>query len=70
MRQGCMLPAEGARAARSTMSRTTFSETGFGRNARQEYRVETASFISTKFPFRKPGTSNSLKNKATFVCIF
>ena len=35
-RQGWILPADGARAARSTISRTIFSGTGVGRNARQE----------------------------------
>src|SRR5215467_759239 len=41
-----MLPADGARAARSTISRTIFSGTGFGKNARQEYREATASITS------------------------
>ena len=42
-RQGWILPAEGARAARSTISRTVFSGTGVGRNERQEYRLAIAS---------------------------
>src|SRR5262245_16634310 len=41
-----MLPADGARAARSTMSRTIFSGTGVGKKARQEYREATASRTS------------------------
>jgi hypothetical protein len=46
MRHGCMLPADGARAARSTISRTIFAGTGTGKKARQEYRVATASKTS------------------------
>src|SRR5512143_3668968 len=45
-RQGCTLPPDGARPARSRMSRMVFSGTGFGRNARQEYREATASRTS------------------------
>src|SRR5262245_56600124 len=41
-----MLPAEGARAARSMISRTIFSGTGVGKNARHEYREATASRTS------------------------
>src|SRR5262249_5587344 len=42
-RHGCRLPPEGARAARSRMSRTVGSGTGVGRNARQLNREATAS---------------------------
>src|SRR5579872_2960071 len=55
MRHGCRLPADGARDARSMMSRTVLSATGVGRKARQEKRVATASNTSINssaiFPF-------------------
>ncbi len=41
-----MFPADGARAARSTISRTVFSGTAVGKNARHEYRVAMASRTS------------------------
>src|SRR5437660_1379655 len=41
-----MFPPEGARAARSRISRTVPLGIGVGRNARQEYRVAIASRTS------------------------
>src|SRR5690348_4431414 len=63
MRQGCMLPAEGARDARSTISRTVFSETGCGKNARHEYRVATASRTSICCPLTSNFTRSNPKAK-------
>src|SRR5580658_10125137 len=46
MRQACRLPPDGARAARSTISRTVASGTALGKKARQENRLATASRTS------------------------
>src|ERR1700722_8336001 len=47
-RHGCRLPPDGARAARSRISRTVASGTGVGRNARQLNRDATASRTSMR----------------------
>src|SRR5580658_10293143 len=55
MRQACRLPPDGARAARSTISRTVASGTALGKKARQEYRLATASRTSIVKPPRQNG---------------